>query len=97
MIFSSEPRIHNSRKRRIGVEAYLFLNIKRFIAASSDVRGVLVAQAAIFFEALVDDPFNSAGRSGFRRVGEAGTLSRIALKITPELSPRNGSIPVAIS
>ncbi len=26
-----------------------------------------------------------------------GTFSRIALKMTPELSPRNGSAPVAIS
>jgi hypothetical protein len=27
----------------------------------------------------------------------AGAASRMALKMTPELSPRNGSVPVAIS
>src|ERR1019366_7383892 len=40
---------------------------------------------------------NSTGRSGFRRTADVGIPSRIALKITPELSPRNGSVPVAIS
>ena len=39
----------------------------------------------------------SAGRSGFSRTGETGVSSKIALKITGELSPRKGTMPVAIS
>ena len=39
----------------------------------------------------------SAGRSGLSRNGDTGVSSRIALKITGELSPRNGTKPVAIS
>jgi hypothetical protein len=40
---------------------------------------------------------NLGGRSGFSRAAGAGVPSRIVLKITPELSPRNGNVPVAIS
>jgi len=39
----------------------------------------------------------SGGRSGFRRTAEVGLLSRMAWKITPELSPLKGNTPVAIS
>ena len=37
------------------------------------------------------------GTSGFSRTADVGVPSRMALKMTPELSPRNGSVPVAIS
>ena len=40
---------------------------------------------------------NSAGTSGFSRTAAVGARLRIASKITPGLSPRNGSVPVAIS
>ena len=40
---------------------------------------------------------NSAGRSGFSLTAGVGVPSKMALKITPELSPRNGNAPVAIS
>jgi len=40
---------------------------------------------------------SSADRSGFSRTANVGAVSRMALKITPELSPRNGNVPVAIS
>jgi hypothetical protein len=37
------------------------------------------------------------GRSGFNRIGEIGSRFIIDSKITPEVSPRNGKVPVAIS
>ena len=40
---------------------------------------------------------SSGGTSGFSRTGGTGARFRMASKITPELSPRNGSAPVAIS
>ena len=40
---------------------------------------------------------NLGGTSGFRRTIDVGAASRMALKMTPELSLRKGSIPVAIS
>src|ERR1039458_3141119 len=35
---------------------------------------------------------SSAGTSGFSRTAGVGAASRMALKMTPELSPRNGSV-----
>ena len=61
------------------------------------VRGVLVTQVAVFLQRLVDDALQLDGRSGFSRTGGVGSRSRIALKISAEVSPRNGSVPVAIS
>ena len=40
---------------------------------------------------------SSFGSSGFSRRGEVGVLLRIASKIAAEVSPRKGSVPVAIS
>jgi hypothetical protein len=37
------------------------------------------------------------GRSGLSRTGGVGARSRIARKISADVSPRNGSVPVAIS
>src|SRR3984957_12815533 len=47
-----------------------------------------------FSKALLMIRSNSAGTSGFRRVAAVGVPSRTALKITPDVSPRNGSVPV---
>src|SRR5215469_9734215 len=40
---------------------------------------------------------NFGGMSGFNLVVEAGVLLRIESKMTPDVSPRNGSVPVHIS
>ena len=40
---------------------------------------------------------SSVGRSGFTLGSAVGALFRIASKIPAEESPRNGSVPVAIS
>jgi tetratricopeptide (TPR) repeat protein len=40
---------------------------------------------------------SSAGTSGFSRTGGTGARFRMLSKITPELSPRKGNVPVAIS
>src|SRR6516165_1560758 len=50
-----------------------------------------------FSRALLIIRSSSAGMSGFSRIAATGALSSIALKMTPELSPRNGNVPVAIS
>ena len=61
------------------------------------VRGVLVTKISVFLQSLIDDAFQFDGKSGFSRTADVGVPSRMALKITPELSPRNGNVPVAIS
>ncbi len=63
----------------------------------ADFRGQLVAHLTVLFQRLVDDPLQPPGTSGFRRTGAVGAWFRIALKIAAEVSPRKGSIPVAIS
>ena len=50
-----------------------------------------------FSNALLMMSSSLGGRSGFRRSGGAGARFRIASKIVAELSPRKGSVPVAIS
>src|ERR1700731_2506307 len=50
-----------------------------------------------FSRALPMTRSSSIGISGLRRVGGVGVASRMALKITPEVSPRNGKVPVHIS
>ena len=57
----------------------------------------LVAQAPILLQRLVDDVFQLGWHIGIQPTVEVGVPSRMALKITPELSPRNGSVAVAIS
>jgi|SRR5579859_1421560 len=58
---------------------------------------MLVSQTAIFFHALADDAFEFGRELRISRIGGIGARSRIALKITPELSPANGNWPVAAS
>ena len=58
---------------------------------------MLVAQVPILLESFVDDVFELAGVAGFRRAGGTGSRLRIESKIRAEVSPRNGSDPVAIS
>jgi len=67
------------------------------LQVGAHVRGVLVAQLAILIESLVNDVFQPGGRSGFSRVAETGSRSRISPADHSELSPRKGNIPVAIS
>jgi len=50
-----------------------------------------------FSRALLMIRSSSAGTSGFSRTGATGACSRIALKISAEVSPRKGSVPVHIS
>src|SRR5450759_4799517 len=50
-----------------------------------------------FSRALLMIRSSSAGTSGFSRTGATGPYSRIALKISAEVSPRKGSVPVHIS
>ena len=61
------------------------------------IRGVLVAQVAVFFQRSVDDAFQFGGRSGFRRTGAVGARCKIAWKIRADVSPRKGIVPVDIS
>src|ERR1700678_630548 len=50
-----------------------------------------------FSNALLRILSKSTGKSGFSRKAEAGAESRIDLKISAELPPRKGSVPVVIS
>src|SRR5258708_22427604 len=50
-----------------------------------------------FSNALLIRASSLDGKSGFRRTGETGARSRIAWKISAEVSPRKGSMPVDIS
>ena len=50
-----------------------------------------------FSRALLMTSSSFAGTPGFKRTGATGARFRIASKITPEVSPRKGSIPVHIS
>ncbi len=50
-----------------------------------------------FSSALLMTSSSLGGKSGFRRVGGAGARFRIASVTTPVVSPRKGSVPVAIS
>ena len=60
-------------------------------------RGVLVAQVAVLLQSLVDDSFQLRAAVGIQPHRRTWAPSRMALKITPELSPRKGNVPVAIS
>ena len=55
------------------------------------------AESRSFSSALLMMRSSSGGISGFSRTGAAGARFRMASKITPEVSPRKGSAPVAIS
>ena len=59
--------------------------------------GVLVTEVAIFFESLADDAFEFGWNFGMQARGRKGARLRMASKIRPEVSPRKGSDPVAIS
>src|ERR1700693_5249603 len=50
-----------------------------------------------FSSALLIMSSSFDGRSGFNRTGANGARFRIASVITPDVSPRNGTAPVAIS
>jgi len=50
-----------------------------------------------FSRALWMTSSSFVGTSGFIRTGDTSGRSRMALKISAEVSPRNGSVPVHIS
>ena len=50
-----------------------------------------------FSSALSMTSSSLGGTPGFKRTGATGARFRIASKITPDVSPRKGSIPVHIS
>jgi hypothetical protein len=56
-----------------------------------------MAEVESLASALLMMSSSFGGTSGFSRTTDVGVPSRMALKITPELSPRNGSVPVVIS
>ena len=63
----------------------------------SHVRRALVAQVAVFLQRLVDDVFQLGRHIGIQPNRGSGDRIQYGLKITAELSPRNGNAPVAIS
>ena len=63
----------------------------------ADVSRVLIAQIAILLQASSMTSSNRAGKSGFRRTGATGARRRIESNTAAEVSPRKGSVPVAIS
>ena len=67
------------------------------LQVGANFRSVLVAQVAIFSRHLSMMRSSSAGKSGFRRTGGTGARLRMESKMIAVLSPRNGSLPVAIS
>ena len=48
---------------------------------------VLIAKIAVFLQRLINDAFQFGGTSRLKRISGGGSESRIALKMTPELSP----------
>ena len=64
---------------------------------SLDLGCVLIPNIAIFFQCLADDLPSFDGVSGFNLTIETGALLRIESKITPDVSPRKGNVPVVIS
>ena len=64
----------------------------------ANIGGVLVAQLPVFLQRLVDDFFELWGKVGIQPHWRQLALRfRIASAITPEVSPRKGRTPVAIS
>ena len=57
------------------------------------VRGVLIAQVAVFLQRLVDDPFQLRGDVRVQPHGRGRRAFRMASKIIAEVSPRKGSAP----
>jgi hypothetical protein len=86
-------------QREAGIATALPDSVSRF----SRWRSVRMSEACwyrrfrSFSKHFVTIRSSSAGRSGFSRTGGTGARFRIESKITPELSPRNGNVPVAIS
>ena len=66
----------------------------------ADFGGVLVAKLAILFQTLVDDVFQFGRKVGVqphRWRGRPVQNGFMVLKMTPELSPRKGDAPLALS
>ena len=54
-------------------------------------------KSRLFSRALFNTSSSFAGMRGLKRTGATGPRSRISLKMMPEVSPGNGSVPVDIS
>ena len=63
----------------------------------ANVRGVLIAEVAIFFEGLIDDALEFRRTSRLRRTGATGARLRMASKMCREDAPEKACSPVAIS
>src|SRR6516225_8790514 len=84
-------------EERLGVAAIALVSrfTLRKSARSSETCWYLRLRS--FSRALLMIRSKSAGKSGLSRTGATGILSNIDLEMTPGLSPRKGSCPVAIS
>src|SRR5882672_9446567 len=74
-------------------------SISRFRRRSSDLISTACwkRNSRSFSKARLMMSSNFAGRFGFSRTGASGARFMMASKITPDVSPRNGTEPVAIS
>src|SRR5262249_49412497 len=96
--------IHRKRRFRVtGADSAKAENLLDSVSRFSRCKSVRMSEACwyrrlrSFSRHLLMISSSFGGISGLIRIGEAGGRSRIALKITPEVSPRNGTVPVAIS
>lgn len=67
------------------------------LQVGADVSRVLVCNSRSFSSDLLMIRSSSVGISGFSRTGGVGARSRIAWKISADVSPRKGNVPVVIS
>src|SRR5207302_5482356 len=61
------------------------------------LQGALITQVAVFLQSLGDDVFQLWRKVRVQADCGIGSRSRLSWKMTPELSPRKGNAPVAIS
>src|SRR5262249_30356509 len=88
----AESRVN--RLKAVGVsDAYWYLRLRFFFKHLFMIFSSFPGMSGLFR----DGGDGERVRSGLIRVGGTGERSRIALKIKPKLSPRNGMVPVAIS
>ena len=77
------------RRRRANRPPVSVSRFRRF-RSLAHLRGMLIAQLAVFFQRLVDDVFELCGNVGIQANRGRRPESRMALKIRAEVSPRNG-------
>ncbi len=86
----SVPELAARDQSRIGVALQPF-------QVGAHLGSALVAQVAIFLQQFQDDLFELHRHVGIQPHRRTGGRFRMASKITGEVSPRKGSVPVAIS